>query len=165
MVRTIDKKKPFKETVLEVCAAREDMEAAEVTVRINGALSDLHSAEARYHDDCRKTFMGSRNVHLVSSKHNDNSIESDEGFKSTCKLMIDFPERMWTSVELHNAYAKGGGNRLSRKQLVTKIKEHFGEKVLILTSPGIASIVVFRAQASSVLNVVKDDDGDEVTKT
>ena len=74
---------------------------------------------------------------------------------------MDCPERIWTSVDLHNIYMKGGGSALSRKQLMSKLKEYFGEKVLILTSPGIANIVVFRTQASTVLNVVKDDVADE----
>ena len=31
-------------------------------MRLAGVVSDLHAADARYHDDCRKKFMGKRNV-------------------------------------------------------------------------------------------------------
>ena len=56
-VRTVDPKNPYKKLILDVCAQRGDAQADAVSVRVNGAIADLHSAEARYHDDCRKSFM------------------------------------------------------------------------------------------------------------
>ena len=61
---------------------------------------------------------------------------------------------------MHKAYESQGGTHLSRKQLLIEIRQYFGENVLVLSSPGIASIIIFRKQASSLLNVVKDDDDD-----
>ena len=43
-----------KEAVLERCNEREDEWGREVSVRLHGAVSDLHAADARYHDDGRK---------------------------------------------------------------------------------------------------------------
>ena len=56
LCRTVDRpgKATFKETILSVCEARDDDWAKRVEVRIRGAVSDLHAADARYHDKCRK---------------------------------------------------------------------------------------------------------------
>ena len=49
---------------------------------------------------------------------------------------------------------------MSRRELVSKVKEFFSEKVLIFSSPGIASVVLFTAHATTVLSVVKDEEED-----
>ena len=48
--------------ILNSCTERADAASDEVRLRINGAITDLHSAEAIYHENCRKEFMGHRNV-------------------------------------------------------------------------------------------------------
>ena len=59
LCRTADRgtTKTFKETVMEICRQRNDKWAQEVQVRLEGAVSDLHAADAHYHDGCRKKFM------------------------------------------------------------------------------------------------------------
>ena len=47
----------FKNSILEVCGRWKDAWANQVEVRLQGAISDLHAAEARYYDSCRKNFM------------------------------------------------------------------------------------------------------------
>ena len=49
---------------------------------------------------------------------------------------------------------------MTRRKLVSKVKQFFGEKELIFSSPGIASIVLFAAHATTVLSVVKDEEED-----
>ena len=49
---------------------------------------------------------------------------------------------------------------LSRQQLVTELQTHFGKDILVLSSPGIANIVIFRSHASSLLHVIEEDDDD-----
>ena len=46
----------FKEIILEVCDKRQDEWSDEVRLRISDTrcLKDLHTADARYQDDCRK---------------------------------------------------------------------------------------------------------------
>ena len=157
LVRTIDRLKPFKDVILATCSERADSKAEEVALRVNGAVTDLHSAEARYHDDCRKLFMGSRNVQsVVNASCSD--VEIDVPFETTCISMMNSPEKIWSSIELYAAYQEEGGKNISRRELMAKVKEHFGEKVIVLTSPGIASIIMFTVHASSVLTVVRDDD-------
>ena len=47
----------FKGSILRVCAQRNDRTADVVRTRVQGAVSDLHAADARYHIDCRAMFM------------------------------------------------------------------------------------------------------------
>jgi len=48
--------KPYKEYLLEKCNSRNDHWANEVQSRIEGAVSDLHAVDARYHKDCMSLF-------------------------------------------------------------------------------------------------------------
>ena len=47
----------FKDPILEICGRRKDAWAGQVEVRLQGAISDLHAAEARYRESCRKSFV------------------------------------------------------------------------------------------------------------
>ena len=55
-------KKSFKNSILEACDLRKDEWAARVRVWVEGSVSDLHAADARYHVDCRATFMSSNSL-------------------------------------------------------------------------------------------------------
>ena len=69
---------------------------------------------------------------------------------------------MWTSVEIHTLYKEGGGV-ITRKTLIKKISDTFRSKLLILSSPSIASILVFINHASSIVRTV-DDENVEIDK-
>ena len=47
-----------------------------------------------------------------------------------------------------------------RRTLIVKFNTYFGKDLLILSGNGVASILVFRSKASSVLQVVDDDEDD-----
>ena len=53
------------------------------------------------------------------------------------------------------------GEDLVRKSLLKKIKDHFGDDIAVLSSSGLASLIVFRKNASTLLNLVNDSDEDE----
>ena len=72
--------------------------------------------------------------------------------------MSNFPNKIWSSVELYAAYQNEGGKKVSLRELMSKVKEFFSEKVLIFSSPGIASVRLFTAHATTVLSVVKDEE-------
>ncbi|KAG0712797.1 hypothetical protein GWK47_017681 [Chionoecetes opilio] len=63
--RTVDF---FKQNILHKCDLRNDQLADNVRVRVNGALSDLHAADAQYHEDCYKTFTNHRNVSAAAGQ-------------------------------------------------------------------------------------------------
>ena len=56
-------------------------------------------------------------------------------------------------------YEDNGGTRLTaRKQLVKQLSHHFGEDLLVLSSPGVANLVVFRSKTLGLLKMVPPDD-------
>ena len=51
----------------KVCDARQDEQAGYVLIRVQGAVSDFHSNDARYHDSCIKLFMNPNNVRATQN--------------------------------------------------------------------------------------------------
>ena len=67
--------------------------------------------------------------------------------------------RVWNSVELISFYKESDGSRLSRRGLINAFKEHFDDQLLVLSSPGVASLVVFRKQCALNIVQVQGEDG------
>ena len=55
-------KKLFKESILRICDQRKDNVAEQVRYRVEGALSDLHAADACCHVDCMTNFMSPNSI-------------------------------------------------------------------------------------------------------
>ena len=53
---------------------------------------------------------------------------------------------------------------LSRRQLIAKIVEKFGRDMIALSSPGVASILVFKSSASNALHIMPDDTDDQMNE-
>jgi len=53
--------------ILSVCDSRNDQWVNHVKIRIQGAVSDLHTADARYHEDCKSSFMALYSVKAAAS--------------------------------------------------------------------------------------------------
>ena len=75
--------------------------------------------------------------------------------------------RIWNSVELHEQYKLYQGECLSRRtlqnklpDLLTKLSEHFGPALLVLSGTG---IVTFRSKASKVLKLASNEEDDHDT--
>ena len=68
---------------------------------------------------------------------------------------------MWISLDLYVEYVKLGGTSLSRKALVQRLLTEYKNEVILLSSPGIANILVFKAKANSILRIQKLEDEDE----
>ena len=47
----------FKQGILDVCDQQNDEQAQQVRLRVQGAVSNLHAADAQYHKDCEAIFM------------------------------------------------------------------------------------------------------------
>lgn len=159
--RTIDpgsSDKTFKETILQVCRDRSDQWAKDVELRVLGAVSDLHAADARYHRDCKPSFMGPKALKL--SAKSGTTTRKDSAFDQVVRLMESDKNKLWSSTELHNAYVDRDGNRLQRRTLVDAIAKHFGEHLLLLSCKGIATLLVFRTRASELVKLEEDVDDD-----
>lgn len=153
----------YKDKLLKICNERNDNWAEEVRTRLSDirASHDLHAADARYHNDCRKRFTGTKNIVIAKTLQQQ---DEDHAYPKISKLFRADPYRMWSSVNLEEGYQNEGGTSLSREELVHKIVNEYKNEVILLSSPGIANIVVFKRHASSVLRIheVKTDNDDAI---
>lgn len=151
--------KAFKESILVVCGKRNDEIANQVRVRVEGAISDLHAADARYHVDCMTTFMSPKSINAAqnASKEVD---ETDLAFNQVIDEMMNDRSRLWNTIELFHKYQLFGGKTLLRRTFLMKIQDQLDD-VVVLTSPGLASLVVFRNSASSALHLASDSDTED----
>ena len=142
----------FKQKILNVCDIRNDSQAEEVRVRVNGAVSDLHAADGQYHDDCYKKFINLKNI---TSKHTPEAVDS--AFDSLITEMVSNQSHLWNSIEIYDTYVNYGGVTLSRPKLIDGLVNHFGEDLLVLSGNGVASVIVFRSKAPQMLKLVDDN--------
>lgn len=152
-------KKSFKDSILEVCEIRKDEWAHSVRIRVLGSLSDLHAADARYHVNCRSNFMSPKSIKSATRA------ESSEGanyvaLEFVINEVTNNKSTMWTSVELYQMYQQNGGTELSRKHLIKAVSEKCGSDLVVLSSPGVANIVIFKSTARQVLKFVDSEEDD-----
>ena len=101
--RTLARKK----ALLEICAQRHDDVAEQVHVRIHGAITDLHAADAQYHYDCYVAFVGHRNIAAASRKSTEKEPDPKElALEQVIKTMEDDPSIIWNSLDIYDVYCK-----------------------------------------------------------
>ncbi len=145
---------------MNICELRNDEWAGLVKTRIPGALSDLHAADAQYHENCKSSFMAPRSVNAVASSANvKEKNEADRALQCTILRMSDESSQIWNTVTAYDLYLSHGG-KLSRRMLLAKLTEHFGPDLLVLSGSGVASLLVFRSTTSSILRLVAQTDDD-----
>jgi len=147
-----------KKNLLETCELRNDEWGDIVQVRIEGAISDLHASDARYHVDCRTLFSDKRNISSLGKGPSTTDKSNDTAFSLVIEEIQENPSRLWNTVELFKKYVEHGGNTLSRRLLVQNLPSYFGNDLLVLSSPGIASIVGFRNCISNTMKLIDDYD-------
>lgn len=150
--------KPYKQFLLEKCDARNDSWANEIRVRIQGAVSDLHAAEARYHRDCMSRFLSNRNVTPDVQDTLPTQTVEDLALKHVVKVISDNKDCIWNSIELFEEYTSHAGCVLTRRHLIDELQSHFAGELLVLSSQGYAKIIAFHKTATLVLKIVKDDE-------
>jgi len=151
--------KSMKELILEACTVRNDDWAEQVRIRVEGTISDLHAAGARYHVNCKAHFLASSSVTCTSGKSIKNELD-DSALEYVIDVMSKDLSQLWNSVELYQVYSYNGGNVLSRKTLLRKLLEFFGDDLVVLHSAGLANVVCFRSRAAKFLRMVDEDDDD-----
>ena len=108
-----------------------------------GVLTDLHAADVRYHVDCRASFMCPRSIQAASCQSR-SCTNADQLVDTACNSIIAYiasnKATAHNSIDLFNKYVQEGRNVLSRRQLITSIIEKFENDMIILSSPGIATI-------------------------
>lgn len=149
----------IKASLLDVCEKRNDDASQSVQRRLQGALSDLPAADARYHADCRQRFISFRSLlGQASTSRIAKETDDDRPFLSLVEKMKADRTRMWNSVSLFAVYEEFNGNRLSRRSLTQKLQQTFSSELIVLSSPGIANIIAFRSYASEALKLVNVED-------
>ena len=161
LCRTADRgnQNTFKQNVLRVCDSRHDDVSEIVKLRLLGVVSDLHAADARYHDECRKRFMSSRSV-TSAARHGNHTHEVDAAISVTSSLLKADKSRVWNSLEVYKMYQENGGHGCSRRKVVSKMLDILGPDLLLMSGVGVANLLVFRSTASTVINLVATDDDD-----
>ncbi len=147
--------KTFKQLISDRCSQRNDKQSAEVRARVLGAIGDLPAADAQYHKDCHRDFF--RPVHNVSpecDKFDDISVVVDS--------MTSDPTRVWVSVDLYALYTDYAAPEtcLSRRTLIDKLTDFFGESLLELHIEGCASLLCFKKHLPYKIHQLEQDDSD-----
>ncbi len=83
----------FKQTILKKCQVRQDKLANDVRGRVEGEISDLHAADARYHKDCMNNFMSPRSVKAAATATSSQSTSA-----KWMKLLLHSPKLCRTIV-------------------------------------------------------------------
>ena len=155
-----DKKTTLKESILETCDVQNDHSAEQVRLRIDGIVSDLTAAEARYHTDCRTSFLSLDHVTCAANK-SDKPEEYDHAMEYVICMMKKDQSQIWNSIDLYELYTENEGKNMSRKTLLRKLSDFFGDDLIVLHSAGLANIVCFRSQAAKSLRLIDEDNDDD----
>jgi len=143
----------FKESVIRHAERRSDNWGNDVSFRAHSDLRDLHAADARYHKDCMSRFFSNHPTAFTQPKH-------DGAVEELIKQLNQDPSRIWNSVELYKQYEDFSGKVLSRRLLINYRRDTLHPDLLVLSSPGMASVVMFRSKASTTLCIANDADDD-----
>ncbi|CAH1785436.1 unnamed protein product [Owenia fusiformis] len=161
--RTGDRKEigqaSFKSNILRICHERGDELARQVRTRVEGAVSDLHAVEARYHLDCYKKFINKKNIDHLKSEKTD---ETDQALIMLADYVNQHQHEIWNSLELHNVYLEYGGN-IKRKRMMLNLKTMLASTHVVLSCHNYASIMVHKSGANKLIKLVDDKDAAEET--
>ena len=150
---------PFKNFILKICLLKNDTWSKEVKFRVESAVSDLHASDARYHQECKTNFLHSSYLDRLAK-----TFENDIDIALPCviRFMKANEKEMRNTVEVHNIYYENEGYKLNRRNLTNALKNHFGDAFVILSSPGVATILTFRKSCSFHLQNNNDIDDKDV---
>ena len=152
LCRTADRKHgpDYKQVLLQICAQRKDQWADEVRTRLSDVITDLHAADARYHNDCRKSFTGTRNIEFAQGAEEESI---DEAYNKVVQLIRSEKTKVWKSTEIYEHYTRFGGVALLRRRLMEKLAEDLKDDFMVISSSGYASRIILKSVASSLLGM------------
>ena len=91
-------------------------------VHVEGAISDLHAADGRYHVDCMLKFMNKRSVTYADACSScTTQDELDNAFCEVTAVVSEDLSRIWNSVKLCQLYQSKGGQMLTKRQVVDQL--------------------------------------------
>ena len=107
-------------------------------------------------------FCAPQSVKSASAAYTSNKEEVDVAFDKLSMAMRTEPSRLWNFIELYDLYISSGRRNISCRTLVSKLLEYFGSDLLMLSGVGVASLLVFRSKASSMMRLVSSSDEDDI---
>ncbi|CAC5403501.1 unnamed protein product [Mytilus coruscus] len=149
----------FQRRTEQVCNDRDDEWAAEVHGRLE-CISDLHAADALYHQTCSVNFRTSKKVPTEFSpdtKAKENNYQGTpaaygEQFLKIVDYLKEHEDEQITIAELVNKMNELCGEQAySSVYMKKKLRNHFGENIIITDICGKISVVTLRDTASCVL--------------
>jgi hypothetical protein len=154
----------FKDSILETCDQRNDQLSSDVRVRVSGAQADLHAADAQYHKDCHARFFSARNVKAAktSAIFGSDGNCCNETLVKLVETMNNDPSHMWSTSELYNVYTdlEDQDTPLGKRQLISILKEHLGEKLIEMKIDGCASLLCLRSHLKA--NLVESHESEDM---
>lgn len=157
------KPKDYKEYIIDKCKERNDDWGSEVEMRIEGAICDLHAADARYHQECMQRFFAKREPPHSSTSTSKHTGSIDPGFDFIVQMLFENKYSMqWNSIALYEEYLNNGGHLLTRKYLVKRLESHFAGELCVLNCNGYASVLMFQNSKTPHQLLVKDEDDNDM---
>jgi len=153
-------------SIKSVCAARQDEWAADVFRRLC-LVSDLHAADAVYHQVCSSNF---RTMKLIPSQLSGGATEPDtkkrrvgrpsddikyEAFLKVTSYLADNDQEQITVkhlVDKMQSFLPSDTEAYSIKYMKSKLLEHFQGEIVVTDIDGTVGVVTFRRTASSILH-------------
>jgi hypothetical protein len=155
--------KPFQVKLHEVCSVRKDQWSETVLGRL-ASVNDLRAADAVYHKQCYSNFCTGKDIprkvdtgdkvkkRKVGRPENE---DKKHAFWKVVEYLEQHGDELITVDELVTKMTEylvnTGQEPFSSKHMKTKLKEHFGEKILITLINGKPSVVTLRDTANSIL--------------
>ncbi|XP_071165969.1 uncharacterized protein [Mytilus edulis] len=155
-VRTDD----FESRIQDACDLRNDDWAAEVRGRLE-SVSDLHAADAVYHQACSVNFRTCKNTPVFRSpispdakpenKRGRPALQEDGFYKTVDFLKHHDDEQISISDLVEKMDEMCDGNAYSQMYLKKRLKQHFGDEIIITDIPGRKSVVTLRETVTCIL--------------
>ncbi|VDI00550.1 Hypothetical predicted protein [Mytilus galloprovincialis] len=149
----------FQKRIEQVCNDRDDEWAVEVRGRLE-CVGDLHAADALYHQTCSVNFRTSKKIPKAfspDSKGKENNYQGrpaayGEQFLKIVDYLKQHEDEQITIAELVNKMNELCGEQAySSVYMKKKLRNHFGENIIITDICGKISVVTLRDTASCVL--------------
>ena len=106
----------------------------------------------RYHKNCYSSFVSERNVKAAQNQRRQSLDEPEDlPLMFVIRSMRNQPTNIWTSVELHDWYARKGGQKLTRS-FMKSLLDSLGTEICCFNGPGIATLVMLKNKADLMFN-------------
>ena len=89
-----------------------------------------------------------------------NTLASEVAVEAVVSTVKADTDRVWSSVELQTLYKEKGGVDCNRSRLLNSLKEIMGDEIVMLSSPGVATMFISKSNAATMLRLDEvDQDG------